>query len=64
VTAAENPSRSTASAPPAGTWFGVGRAHDQRAQPAHFGMQQSTALLAASSERNELEQTSSARPSV
>ncbi len=31
VTAAEKPSRSTASAPPAGTWFRVRRPHDQRA---------------------------------
>ena len=40
VTAAEKPSRSTASAPPAGTWLASAAAHDQRAQPAHLGMQQ------------------------
>jgi len=41
------------------TWLASAAAHDQRAQPAHFGVQQArTALLAASSERNELEHTS------
>ena len=45
VTAAEKPSRSTASAPPAGTWLLVGRAHDQRAEPAHFRMQQADRVV-------------------
>ena len=40
VTAAEKPSRSTASAPPAGTWLRVAGAHDQRAGKPHLGMQQ------------------------
>ena len=40
VTACENPSRSTASAPPAGTWLRVAARHDQRAGKPHLGMQQ------------------------
>ena len=64
VTAAENPSRSTASAPPAGTW--LASAARMMSEPSRriSACNRPTALLAASSERNELEQTSSARPSV
>ena len=43
---------------------GVGRAHDQRAEPAHLLMQQADRVGLASSERNEFEQTSSASASV
>jgi len=39
-----------ASAPPAGTWLAIGGAHDQRAEPAHFGIAAGRLrLLAASS---------------
>ena len=40
VTAAENPSRSTASAPPAGTWLASAARMISEPKPAHFGMQQ------------------------
>ena len=63
VTAAENPSRSTASAPPAGVLCASAQAHDQRIEPPHLGVQQAHGVvLAGSSERNELEHTSSASP--
>ncbi len=42
----------------------VGAGHDQRAGKPHLGMQQADRIGSASSERKELEQTSSARPSV
>ena len=40
VIAAEKPSRSTASAPPAGQLVLIGGAHDQRGEPPHLGMQE------------------------
>ena len=64
VTAAENPSRSTASAPPAGTWLASAQRMISEPSRRISACSRPTALLAASSERNELEQTSSARPSV
>ena len=64
VTAAENPSRSTASAPPAGTWLASAARMISEPSRRISACSRPTALLAASSERNELEQTSSARPSV
>ena len=44
--------------------MGVGGAHDQRAEPAQLLVQQADRVVSWSSERNELEQTSSAQPSV
>ena len=64
VTAAEKPSRSTASAPPAGTWLASAARMISEPSRRISACSRPTALLAASSERNELEQTSSARPSV
>src|SRR6202790_4956160 len=64
VTAAENPSRSTASAPPAGTWLASAARMISEPSRRISACSRPTALLAASSEQNELEQTSSARPSV
>ncbi len=64
VTAPENPSRSTASAPPAGTWLASAARMISEPKRRISACSSPTALLAASSERNELEQTSSARPSV
>ena len=64
VTAAENPSRSTASAPPAGTWLASAARMISEPSRRISACSRPTALLAASSERKELEQTSSARPSV
>src|SRR4029453_17556424 len=64
VTAAEKPSRSTASAPPAGTWLASAQRMISEPSRRISACSRPTALLAASSERNELEQTSSARPSV
>ncbi len=64
VTAAEKPSRSTASAPPAGTWLASAARMISEPSRRISACSRPTALLAASSERNELEQTSSASPSV
>ncbi|MGY3458821.1 hypothetical protein ACVWW5_004271 [Bradyrhizobium sp. LM3.4] len=64
VTAAEKPSRSTASAPPAGTWLASAARMISESRRRISACSRPTALLAASSERNELEQTSSASPSV
>ena len=64
VTSLEKPSRSTASAPPAGSlWRSPA---DMISEPARriSSCSRPTALLAASSERKLLEQTSSARPPV
>ena len=63
-TAAEKPCRSTASAPPAGSL--CASAERMISEPARriSSWITPTALLAASSERKELEQTSSARLSV
>ena len=60
VTAAEKPSRSTASAPPAGTW--LASAARMMSEPSRriSACSRPTALCSASSERKELEQTSSA----
>ena len=64
VTAAENPSRSTASAPPAGTWLASAARMISEPSRRISACSRPTALLAASSERNEFEHTSSARLSV
>src|ERR1700712_5550232 len=64
VTAAEKPSRSTARAPPAGTWLASAARMISEPKRRISACSSPTALLAASSERNELEHTSSARPSV
>ncbi len=64
VTAAEKPSRSTASAPPAGTWLASAARMISEPSRRISACNRPTALLAASSERKELEQTSSARPEV
>ena len=44
-TAAENPSRSTASAPPAGTWFASAVLMMSESEPAHFGVQQADGIV-------------------
>ena len=64
MTAAEKPSRSTASAPPAGTW--LASAARMMSEPSRRISQwiRPTAFWSESSERKELEQTSSASPSV
>src|SRR6202011_3041862 len=64
VTAAENPSRSTANAPPAGTWLASAARMISEPSRRISAWSNPTALLAASSDRNEFEHTSSARPSV
>ena len=64
VTACEKPSRSTASAPPAGTWLRSPQAMMTESNARISACSRPTALYSQSSERNELEQTSSARPSV
>ena len=64
VTAAEKPSRSTASAPPAGTWLASAARMTSEPSRRISSCSRPTALVSRSSERNELEQTSSARPSV
>ena len=64
VTAAEKPSRSTASAPPAGTWLASPDAMISEPASRISACSSPTALFSASSERKELEQTSSARLSV
>ncbi len=64
VTAAEKASRSTARAPPAGSWC---RSPISMISPPAWRISQCsrpTALFSSSSERNEFEQTSSASPSV
>ena len=64
VTSAENRSRSTASAPPAGSlWRSPAAMISERARRIS-SCSRPTALVSASSERNELEHTSSASPSV
>ena len=62
--AAEKPSRSTASAPPAGTWLASAARITSEPSRRISSCSRPTALVLASSERNEFEQTSSARPSV
>ena len=64
VTAREKPSRSTARAPPAGTWQASAAAITSELQARISACNRPTALCSKSSERKELEQTSSARPSV
>ena len=64
VTAAEKPSRSTASAPPAGTWWLSAARMISEPSRRISSCSRPTALCSPSSERNELEQTSSAKPSV
>ena len=64
VTAAEKPSRSTASAEPAGTLCASAAAMISEPSPRISAWSSPTALLAASSERKLFEQTSSASPSV
>ena len=63
-TAALNASRSTASAPPAGTRLASPDDRISEPQRRISSCSRPTALFSMSSERNELEQTSSARPSV
>ena len=60
-TASAKPSRSTASAPPAGTWFASAQRMISEPSARISRWITPTALLRASSERNEFEQTSSAR---
>ena len=62
--AAEKPSRSTASAPPAGTWLASAARITSELSRRISSCSRPTALFSRSSERSELEQTSSARPSV
>ena len=64
VTACEKPSRSTASAPPAGTWLASAADMITESRVRISACSSPTALNCQSSERKELEQTSSARPSV
>ena len=64
VTRAEKPSRSTASAPPAGTWLSSPAAMISEPQRRISACSRPTALYSQSSDRKELEQTSSASPSV
>ena len=64
VTSAENRSRSTASAPPAGSLWRSPAAMISEPARRISSCSRPTALVSASSERNELEQTSSASPSV
>ena len=64
VTAAEKPSRSTASAPPAGTWLASAARITSEPSRRISSCSRPTALVSRSSERNELEHTSSAKPSV
>ncbi len=60
----EKASRSTARAPPAGTWQASAAAMINEPQTRISACSRPTALCSQSSERKELEQTSSARPSV
>src|SRR5207247_1297147 len=64
VTAAAKPSRSTASAPPAGSLWASAAARISEPQRRISSCSSPTALFIASSERKELEQTSSASRSV
>ena len=64
VTAAAKPSRSTASAPPAGTWLASAACMTSEPSRRISSCSSPTALCSRSSERNELEQTSSASRSV
>ena len=59
-TAAENPSRSTASAPPAGTWWLSAARITSEPSRRISACSRPTALWSLSSERNEFEQTNSA----
>ena len=60
VTAAAKPSRSTASAPPAGTWWASPQRMISEPSRRISSCSRPTALVSRSSERNEFEQTSSA----
>ncbi len=64
VMAAAKPSRSTASAPPAGTWWASAARITSEPQARSSAWSTPTALVSASSERSELEQTSSPSRSV
>ena len=64
VIAAEKPSRSTASAPPAGTWLASAARITSELSRRISSCRSPTALCSRSSERNEFEQTSSASASV
>src|SRR5262245_59883101 len=64
VTCAEKPSRSTASAPPAGSLWASPAAMISEPARRISSCSRPTALVSASSERKLLEQTCSARPSV
>ncbi len=64
VTSAENASRSTARAPPAGVWQTSAQAMISDPQARISACSRPTALCSASSERKELEHTSSASPEV
>ena len=64
VTSSEKPSRSTARALPAGTWWLAALAMMRPSQRRISSCRTPTAFPVWSSERKELEQTSSARPSV
>jgi len=57
-TAAEKPSRSTASAPPAGTWLASAARMTSEPSRRISSCSRPTALWSLSSERNEFEQTS------
>jgi hypothetical protein len=64
VTASAKPSRSTASAPPAGTWFASAARMISEPRRRISACSSPTALCSRSSERNEFEQTSSASAAV
>jgi hypothetical protein len=64
VTAREKPSRSTASAPPAGSLWASALARISDPARRISSCSRPTALFSASSERSELEQTSSAQSAV
>ncbi len=64
VTACAKPSRSTAKAPPAGTWFASAVRMISEPSRRISACSRPTALCSRSSERNEFEQTSSASAEV
>jgi len=64
VTRSEKATRSTARAPPAGTWAASPEAMISELQRRISACSRPTALCSQSSDRNELEQTSSAKPPV
>ncbi len=64
VTPSEKPSRSTASAPPAGSMWRSPIAITSEPARRISAWSSPTAFVSASSERNELEQTNSAKPPV